>query len=135
MIRNYFVCRYRQDEGKAKSESNAGRVRRLGRICKQYEDAIKLHSAGRPVPFAELPTPPGFGPIPATVDNPPKAALTAAAAQPPQPPPTAQRQFSRDDPIQVPENEADIPPADNKTFGAPPPPNTVMEALTQRLER
>lgn len=37
---------------------------RFGRIVKQYEDAIKKHKSGKPVPFDELPTPPGFGPIP-----------------------------------------------------------------------
>ena len=35
-----------------------------GRIIKQYEDAIKAHKAGKSFDFDELPTPPGFGPIP-----------------------------------------------------------------------
>lgn len=39
-------------------------LRRFGRIVKQYEDAVKRHKAGKPVPFEDLPTPPGFGPIP-----------------------------------------------------------------------
>lgn len=30
----------------------------------QYQDAIKNHKAGRPVAFEELPTPPGYAPIP-----------------------------------------------------------------------
>lgn len=30
----------------------------------QYQDAIKSHKAGRPVAFEELPTPPGYAPIP-----------------------------------------------------------------------
>lgn len=42
-------------------------ARRFGRIVKQYEDAIKRCKAGKPVPFDELPTPPGFGPIPGVV--------------------------------------------------------------------
>ena len=45
------------------------------------------------------------------------------------------RAFSRDDPIQLPENLEDLPKADATTFGAPPPPATVMEALDQRLKR
>jgi len=42
----------------------ATKVRRIGRIVKQYEDAITAHEKGRPVAFEDLPTPPGFGPIP-----------------------------------------------------------------------
>ena len=30
----------------------------------QYQDAVKNHKAGRPVAFEELPTPPGYAPIP-----------------------------------------------------------------------
>ena len=63
---NQRLYRYRDDESKAKSEGNASRARRLGRICKQYEDALKLHKRGKPIPVAELPTPPGFPPIPAS---------------------------------------------------------------------
>ena len=61
---NQRLSRYREDEAKAKAEGNASRTRRLGRICKQYEDALKLHKRGKPLPVAELPTPPGFPPIP-----------------------------------------------------------------------
>ena len=50
-------------------------------------------------------------------------------------PPKLQRTFSRDDPIQLPEDPADIPPPDPSTFGAPPPPLSILEALNQRLER
>lgn len=45
-------------------------VYRFGRIVKQYEDAIKRYKAGKPVPYEELPTPPGFGPLPGVVRNP-----------------------------------------------------------------
>lgn len=48
----------------AKSEGNNSKVRRVGRIIKQYEDAIKRYKSGKPVDFEELATPPGFGPIP-----------------------------------------------------------------------
>ena len=30
----------------------------------QYQDAIKSHKAGKPVDYEELPTPPGYAPIP-----------------------------------------------------------------------
>jgi hypothetical protein len=50
-------------------------------------------------------------------------------------PPSFARTFSRDDPIQMPENPEDIPPPDPAVFGAPPPPATVEEALQQRLAK
>jgi coiled-coil and C2 domain-containing protein 1 len=31
----------------------------MGRIIKQYQDAIKMHRAGKPFDAEELPTPPG----------------------------------------------------------------------------
>ena len=58
------LIKYRGDEQKAKEEGNTSKARRLGRISKQYTDAIRLHKAGKPIPVDELPTPPGFGPIP-----------------------------------------------------------------------
>lgn len=48
----------------ATAEGNSSKARRYGRIVKQYQDAIKLHSKGKPIPVDELPTPPGLGPIP-----------------------------------------------------------------------
>lgn len=57
--------KYRQDEAKAKAEGNSSRARRLGRICKQYEEAIALHKRGKlATVVADLPCPPGFAPIP-----------------------------------------------------------------------
>ena len=91
------LAKYRQDEEKAKAENNSSRARRLGRICKQYTDAMKAHKAGRPIPVEDLPTPPGFAPIPtgapaaprpAAQVAPPKAAGAASAGGdtvPPQP--------------------------------------------------
>ncbi|GFR17943.1 coiled-coil and C2 domain-containing protein 1-like [Trichonephila clavata] len=48
----------------AEAENNRGKVRRLQRIIKLYETAIANHKAGRDVDFEDLPTPPGFAPIP-----------------------------------------------------------------------
>ncbi|XP_058832643.1 coiled-coil and C2 domain-containing protein 1-like isoform X2 [Topomyia yanbarensis] len=62
--------KYRSVEKAAKDEGNASKARRIGRIVKQYEDAIKMHKAGKPIPIDELPTPPGYAPIP--VDQPAK---------------------------------------------------------------
>lgn len=72
------LARYRQDEASAVKENNPSRARRLGRICKQYETAIRTHKAGRPIPVDELPTPPGFAPIPASDARPVKSASTSA---------------------------------------------------------
>lgn len=55
---------YKEHEAKAKEEGNSGKSRRYGRIVKQFQDAIKLHKAGKHVAYDELPTPPGYGPIP-----------------------------------------------------------------------
>ncbi|KAH8367374.1 hypothetical protein KR084_002157 [Drosophila pseudotakahashii] len=56
--------KYQSVEAAAKAENNTGKARRFGRIVKQYEDAIKLYKADKPVPYDELPVPPGFGPLP-----------------------------------------------------------------------
>ncbi|KAL5275169.1 CC2D1A family protein [Megaselia abdita] len=61
---NERLLTYKKVEEQAKAEGNNGKLRRFGRIIKQYEDAIKLHNAGKPIHGEELPTPPGFGPLP-----------------------------------------------------------------------
>ena len=48
-----------QEETEAREAGSGSKARRYGRICKQYTDAIRRHQAGKPVPFDELPTPPG----------------------------------------------------------------------------
>lgn len=47
----------------AETEGNSHKARRYGRICKQFEDAIKLYVRGKPIPLDELPTLPGFEPL------------------------------------------------------------------------
>ena len=73
---NQRLAKYREDEAKAKEEGNASKARRLGRICKQYQDALKLNEKGKPIPIAELPTPPGFAPIPNSDSNTNSVAVT-----------------------------------------------------------
>lgn len=51
--------KFQESEEAAKRENNDSKGRRMGRIVKQYKDAIKLHKAGKPIPVDELPTPPG----------------------------------------------------------------------------
>ncbi|XP_037042405.1 coiled-coil and C2 domain-containing protein 1-like isoform X2 [Bradysia coprophila] len=96
------LAKYKSVEQAAKDEGNTSKARRFGRIVKQYEDAVKLHKAGKPVPFDELPTPPGFGPIPgvgapqpAPEVAPKPQVVTPAVPQHPSPPkPALQKQDS-----------------------------------------
>lgn len=74
--------KYKSVEKAAKEEGNASKARRIGRIVKQYENAIKLHKAGKPIPIDELPTPPGFAPIPQEGGS-----STALPSSPPSQPP------------------------------------------------
>lgn len=56
--------KYKEGLKNAQDKGESSRVRRTGRIIKQYEDAIKLTKAGKPCDYNELPTPPGYPPIP-----------------------------------------------------------------------
>ncbi|KAL4236983.1 Coiled-coil and C2 domain-containing protein 1A [Mactra antiquata] len=56
--------KYKNAEQQAKEEGNSSKSRRMGRIAKQYQEAIRDFKAGKPVDFEELPTPPGYAPIP-----------------------------------------------------------------------
>ena len=56
--------KYNEGLKSAKEKNESSRVRRLGRIIKQYEEAIRDTKAGKFVNFDELPAPPGFPPIP-----------------------------------------------------------------------
>ena len=75
------MAKYGEEERKAKEAGNESKARRMGRIRKQYEEAIKLHRAGRPIPRSDLPDPPGFAPIPVT-DSAPAPSPAPAVVQP-----------------------------------------------------
>nr|XP_023013952.1 coiled-coil and C2 domain-containing protein 1-like isoform X1 [Leptinotarsa decemlineata] len=77
---------YKEHETKAKEEGNSSKARRYGRLVKQFEQALKLQKAGKPVAFDELPTPPGFGPFPTLAKA--EAASKPAVNMPAQPPKT-----------------------------------------------
>lgn len=88
---------YQQQEAKAKEQGNSSKARRMGRIIKQYEDAIKRNKVGKPIPVEDLPTPPGYAPIP--VENtsspkptpPEKPKPSSASPSPPKQTPTTSR--------------------------------------------
>jgi coiled-coil and C2 domain-containing protein 1 len=50
----------RSVEHAARDDGSTSKARHISRIMKQYENAIKLHSSGKPIPVDELPTPPGI---------------------------------------------------------------------------
>ncbi|XP_067893233.1 coiled-coil and C2 domain-containing protein 1B isoform X2 [Heterodontus francisci] len=56
--------KYKTAAAQAKTNGNDRKARMHERIAKQYQDAIRVHKAGRKVNFADLPIPPGFPPIP-----------------------------------------------------------------------
>ncbi len=58
------LAKYREGEKSAQDKGETSRVRRMARIVKQYEQAIKATKMGKPVDYAELPAPPGYPPIP-----------------------------------------------------------------------
>lgn len=76
---------YKKQEENAKAEGNSGKARRMGRIIKQYESAVKATKLGKPYPLDELPNPPGFVPI-VTVPDEPKPAPAAPPRPAPAPP-------------------------------------------------
>lgn len=70
------LAKFKSTQQEAVDQENASKARRLSRLVKQMESAIKDHKAGKPVDYDLLPCPPGFPPIP----MPPK--IEPAATQP-----------------------------------------------------
>ena len=56
--------KYKSTMDSASAEGNASKARRLGRIVKQYENAIAATSKGDVFDYDSLPTPPGYPSIP-----------------------------------------------------------------------
>ncbi|XP_068621304.1 coiled-coil and C2 domain-containing protein 1-like isoform X2 [Battus philenor] len=89
------LAAFQEQEAKAKEQGNSSKARRMGRIVKQYQDAIKLHAAGRPIPVDELPTPSGYAPLPTEHGSSPQGTPARPAPSPSspatgaQPPPRA----------------------------------------------
>merc|ERR1719234_1575824 len=77
------AAKYKQVADQAKAEGNSSKARRMGRIFKQYEEAIAATKGRKPFDYEELPVPPGFPPLPT-------ATATAAAAPQRQPRPAPQ---------------------------------------------
>ncbi|XP_076837825.1 coiled-coil and C2 domain-containing protein 1B isoform X2 [Brachyhypopomus gauderio] len=58
------MAKYKEACAQAKAGGDERKARMHDRIAKQYQSAIRAHKAGRAVNYDELPTPPGFPPIP-----------------------------------------------------------------------
>ncbi|XP_048482730.1 coiled-coil and C2 domain-containing protein 1-like [Plutella xylostella] len=80
---------FQEQESKAKEQGNASKARRMGRIVKQYTDAIRLHSMNKPFNADELPTPPGFAPLPLDGANTPAPPPAQPSPRPAPPAPSA----------------------------------------------
>ncbi|KAL6419464.1 hypothetical protein ACFW04_011389 [Cataglyphis niger] len=74
---------YRRTKVAAEAEGNTSKIRRYNRICKQFENAIKLYTSGKPVLLDELPVPPGFPPL---LSNPQNNDITTQSAVQPKSP-------------------------------------------------
>ncbi|XP_063245224.1 coiled-coil and C2 domain-containing protein 1-like isoform X2 [Bacillus rossius redtenbacheri] len=103
------LAKYRGAEQAAKEEGNSGKARRMGRIVKQYENAVRLHKAGKPIPVDELPTPPGFAPIP----------VPGVAAPPPPPPVTPPQARPVPPSPRPPRAEPESSPSSSRSSGSP----------------
>ena len=119
------LAKYKSGVEAATKEGNSGKARRMGRIVKQYEDAVKALKAGRTVEYSELPTPPGYPPIPVGV-----------VGKPQPPPVAAPRVPTREEVVNssVQRSTAVMEENEDETSTDPttPQPTTAMEALQQR---
>ena len=58
------LAKYEIAVSAAKEEGQTSKARRMGRILKQYQEAIRACKAKKQYNYEELPTPPGYPPIP-----------------------------------------------------------------------
>lgn len=101
------LAKYQATQRAAEEKEESSRVRRMGRIIKQYQEAIKMTKAKKPYDYSELPDPPGYPPIPV----------------PRTPRPTPQS---------VPKPTQSLPPVGSKFMPNPTVSHDQMELLTQR---
>ncbi|XP_012233142.2 coiled-coil and C2 domain-containing protein 1-like isoform X1 [Linepithema humile] len=109
---------YRRTKVAAEAEDNTSKARRYGRICKQFEDAIKLHMRGKPVALDELPVPPGFPPLSSNTQS------NDTAAQPASEPAK-----------ESPEKSIPTRPAPPKPPVPPPRAGKANQKITSRAEK
>ena len=66
------LAKYKKGCQSAQEKGESPRERRMGRIVKQYEEAIRANKTRKPFNYSNLPTPPGFPPIPTPAARPPQ---------------------------------------------------------------
>lgn len=64
------LAKYKEGQKSAEEKGESSKARRMGRIVKQYEAAIRDTKTGKPHDFDDLPAPPGYPPIPSTDGGP-----------------------------------------------------------------
>ncbi|XP_046604869.1 coiled-coil and C2 domain-containing protein 1-like isoform X1 [Neodiprion virginianus] len=113
---------YRRMKVTAETDGKGAKVRMYGRLCKQFEEAIKIHERGKPIDLEDLPTPPGFPPLGTLVGNtsPPKAAAEPGPGS---------------EPIPEPEPSEEADPRSTPQRKAPAPPPRTKPAMPQRQGR
>lgn len=118
---------YRRSKTMAETEGNSSKVRRYGRICKQFEDALKMHAKGKPVAIDELPTPPGFPPLSGIGGS----NAPAAASRPAPPPPTISEPAEPSESAEPPKPKPRPSPSPSRetTPVAPPRTNSGMNEI------
>lgn len=122
--------KYQAAETNAKSEGNDRKARQNGRIVKQYSEAIRAHKAGRTVAFEELPTPPGYPPIP-TSDQHAKLPQPAAIKLPSAPASSSDSHGS----VDVPPKSSPIKPQDSRVSGNHSSTTIMNKTIELLLER
>ena len=98
------LAKYKEGCQSAQEKGESSRARRMGRIVKQYEEAIRANKTRKPFDYSELPSPPGFPPSPTPAlakpvqPAPPKPtqSLPVRAAPPPAARPLLQPSISHD---------------------------------------
>ena len=58
------LAKYKEGCRTAEEKGESSRARRMKRIVKQYEEAIRANKTKKPFDYFDLPTPPGYPPIP-----------------------------------------------------------------------
>ncbi|KAL0113040.1 hypothetical protein PUN28_012340 [Cardiocondyla obscurior] len=110
---------YKRTKVAAEDEGNTSKARRYGRICKQFEDAIKMYMQGKVVPLDELPVPPGFSPLSLNSQNNDNTGQPASKPE-------------------LPDNTSVSKPKPPRPTVPPPPPQTGQkpnQRITSRAEK
>lgn len=110
--------KYQETQRLAQESGESSRLRRMARIVKQYEEAIKVTKVGKPYNYSELPDPPGYPPIPVSKTARPVSQSPQAPFPPSLPKPTQSLPPQR--------------PVGSKFMPSPSVSHEQLDVLTQR---